>query len=152
MITHLDAYVGAIRERLAERGLLEDTVIVYTADHGKPASDQGRTDKTSFFEASVRVPLLFSGPGIRSGHESAGVVETLDVGRTLCDLCGVEPHALDQGRSLAPLLRGERDTHRESVYAEMGCDRMLRTERHKLLWGEPSFDRRGLAACTSAGR
>jgi arylsulfatase len=144
MISQVDAYVGAIRDCLAEQGVLDDTIVVYTADHGEMAGDHGRFGKTTFYEGSVRVPMLFAGPGIGAGQESAALVEVLDAGKTLNELCGVAHHALDQGRSLAPILTGERTQHRETVYAEMGCDRMLRDGRHKLAWGEPSFDARKL--------
>jgi len=66
------------------------------------------------------------------------------VGRTLCELCGVEPHALDQGRSLVPVLSGQAEVHRDTVYAEMGCDRMLFDGRHKLMRGDPGSDTRQL--------
>jgi choline-sulfatase len=144
MISQVDAYVGEIRDCLADQGILQDTIIVYAADHGEMAGDHGRFGKTTFYEASVRVPMLFAGPGIGGGQESEALVEVLDVGRTLNELCGVAPHALDQGRSLLPVLSGVRSTHRDTVYAEMGCDRMLRDGRYKLAWGEPSFDTRKL--------
>jgi arylsulfatase A-like enzyme len=144
MISHVDEYVCRVQDALAGAGLLENTVVVYTADHGEMAGDQGAFGKTTFFEGSVRVPLVIAGPGVRAGQRSDALVETIDLGRTICDLVGVESHALDQGRSLAPLLRGATQTHRDTVYAEMGCDRMLRTERFKLMWGEPSLDRRQL--------
>lgn len=144
MITHVDEYVGRIREELDALGLLENTIIAFSADHGELAGDQGAFSKIKFYEASVRVPLLFCGPGVRAGQQSDALAETIDLGKTLCDLAGVAPHALDGGKSLGPLLRGETQTHRETVYAEMGCDRMLRDGRYKLAWGEPGLDRRGL--------
>ncbi len=64
--------------------------------------------------------------------------------KTVCDLCGVEPHVLDQGKSLAPLLSGERDAHRNAIYGEMGCDRMLYDGRYKLMWGDSQSDARKL--------
>jgi arylsulfatase len=144
MISQVDAYAGKIHDLLAEQGALKNSIIVYTADHGEMAGDHGRFGKTTFYEGSVRVPMLFTGPGICGGQESAALVEVLDVGRTLNDLCGIAPHALDQGRSLFPILSGAQKAHRATIYAEMGCDRMLRDERYKLAWGEPSFDTRKL--------
>ena len=85
---------------------------------------------------------MVAGPGVKPGTDSRALVETIDVGKTACDLCGIAPHDLDQGRSLGPVLRGETTRHRDTVYAEMGCDRMLRTEHHKLMWGDPALDRR----------
>ena len=144
MISHVDEYVGRLQDALAEQGLLENTVVIYTADHGEMAGDRGAFGKTTFFEGSVRVPLLMAGPGIRYGQRSDALVETIDIGRTVCDLVGVPTHDLDQGRSLIPVLHGEAAAHRDTVYSEMGCDRMLRDDRYKLMWGEPTFDRRKL--------
>jgi len=144
MITHVDHYVGEIRRALDEQGELDNTVFLYTADHGEMAGDHGRFGKTSFHEASVRVPLLLAGPGIVRGQDSRALVELIDLGRTVCDLCGVPAHELDQGRGLAGLLAGRTDTHRETVYAEMGCDRMLFDGRYKLMWGDPHADTRRL--------
>jgi choline-sulfatase len=144
MISQVDDGVGRILAALAAEGELANTVVVYTADHGELAGDHRKFGKTSFFEASVRVPLILAGPGVRSGQDSEALVELVDVGCTLCDLAGVPAHDLDQGRSLAPLLRGETDAHRETVYCEMGCDKMLVDGRHKLMWGDPAMDKRQL--------
>lgn len=144
MISQVDRWVGAIYDRLAEKGMLDNTVVLYTADHGEMAGDLGRYGKTCFYDPSVRVPLVLAGPGMPAGVDSNALIELVDLGRTLCDLCAVEPHALDQGRSLAPLLRAREMVHRETVYAEMGCDRMLYDGRYKLMWGEPASDTRRL--------
>ena len=144
MISHIDHYVGEMRDCLADQGELRDTVFVYTADHGEMAGDQGRFGKTCFFEPSVRVPLIAAGPGVAAGIDTSALVELIDLGRTLCELCGVGPHSLDQGRSLVPVLSGQTGTHRDTVYCEMGCDRMLRDERFKLMWGDPGSDTRQL--------
>ncbi len=144
MISQVDHYVGQIDACLAERGWRDNTIVVYTADHGEMAGDHGRFGKTCFYEPSVRVPLLMAGPGIQPNQESSALVELLDLGKTLCDLCGIEPHNLDQGRSLAPVLRGQGHDHRETVYAEMGCDKMIRDPRYKLMWGDPTADTRKL--------
>jgi choline-sulfatase len=129
---------------LAQAGHLERTVFVYTSDHGEMAGDHGRFGKTCFYESGARVPLVVAGPGVEGGLDSRALVEILDLGATLCDLCGVETHDGDQGRSLTSLLRGETGTHRETVYAEMGCDKMVCNGRHKLMWGDPGSDRRQL--------
>lgn len=144
MISQIDHWVGEIREALARRGTLERTFFVYTADHGEMAGDHGLYGKTSFFEGSARVPLVVAGPGILPGLDTEAMAEILDLGKTVCDLCGVEPHEMDQGRSLAPLLHGETESHRDTVYCEMGCDRMLFDGRYKLMWGDPNSDKRRL--------
>jgi len=144
MISQIDHWVGEIARAVADRGELERTVFVYTADHGEMAGDHGRVGKCVFFDPSVRVPLVVAGPGVRGGTDSDALVEIIDLGATVNELCGVRAHELDQGRSLAPLLSGASDSHRETVYAEMGCDRMLYDGRHKLMWGDPASDTREL--------
>jgi arylsulfatase A-like enzyme len=150
MISQVDHYVGQIVACLDERGWRDNTILVYTADHGEMAGDHGCFGKTCFCEPSVRVPLLVAGPGIQAHQERSALVELLDLGKTLCDLCAVEPHALDQGHSLAPLLQGRAhgdraaQGRRETVYAEMGCDKMICNGRYKLMWGDPASDTRKL--------
>lgn len=143
LITQIDRHVGRIIEAVRARGDIENTVFVYTADHGEMAGDHGRDGKTCFFEGSVRVPLIIAGSSIVSGVSNA-LVELIDIGKTICDITAAAPHALDQGKSLMPLLRGDTDTHRETVYCEMGCDRMLFDGRYKLMCGDPYADTRSL--------
>ncbi len=142
MITQIDEYFGEIVEAVRKRGELDNTIFVFTSDHGEMAGDMGRDGKCMFFEASVRVPLLFCGPGVKTGLDSSAFVEGLDIGKTLCELAGVNPHLWDQGHSFAPLLRGEAHVGRSTAYSEMGCDRMIRDERYKLMWGDPVSDQR----------
>ena len=141
MITHLDRYVGAIRECLAERGLLENTIIVYTADHGEMAGDHGAPIRP---RSSRRACASRSSSPAQGSRRATTARARRDARRRAHAVRPVRRGAprARPGASLAPLLPARRDTHRETVYVEMGCDRMLRTERHKLLWGEPSFDRR----------
>ena len=144
MISEIDEWVGKIRRCLAGQGELDNTVFVFTSDHGEMAGDHHRFDKICFYEGSVRVPLILAGPGIVPQPPSPARTEILDIGKTLCELCGVPPHGLDQGRSLVPVLSGAAKKHRETVFAETGCDRMLFDGRHKLMWGDPGSDTRKL--------
>ena len=144
MISEIDEWVGKLVDLLAEQGQLDRTVIVFTADHGEMAGDHRRFDKTCFYEGSAHVPMVVAGPGVAAAEPSSALVEVLDRGRTVCDLCGVTPHAMDQGKSLAPLLAGRTADHRETVYCEMGCDRMIFDGRYKLMWGDSGSDTRKL--------
>jgi len=144
MITGIDHVVGEIYDCLVRKGIADETLFVFTSDHGSTAGDHGGFGQCNFFEGSLRVPLLMAGPGIQSGQDSHALVEIIDLGRTLCDLAGVPPHPLDQGWSLVPLLSGETDRHRDTIYSEMGCDRVIRDERFKLMWGDPLKDPRKL--------
>ena len=144
MITQIDHHIGRVRDCLAAQGESDNTVFVYTADHGEMAGDHGRFGKTCFFEAGARVPLIMAGPGIVAAQSCDALAEIIDVGRTLGELCDVQSHSLDQGHSLVPVLSGQTQSHRDTVYCEMGCDKMLRDERYKLMWGDPASDTRKL--------
>ncbi|MEX2381725.1 MAG: sulfatase-like hydrolase/transferase, partial [Opitutales bacterium] len=122
----VDAMAGRTLALLEARGLRGDTLVVFTSDHGDFAGEYGLVEKwdTLFHEEIMRVPLIIAGPGIRNpGRGSQAMVENLDILPSLLDLLDIAPapcvqHAL----SFAPLLRGETDQHRASVYAEGGVE------------------------------
>ncbi len=141
-IREVDHYVGEVLATLRDLGMEEDTLVLYTSDHGDLAGEQGLWGKLYFYEGSVHVPFIAAGPGVQAGVVSDALVELIDVGGTFCDFFQVETHHWDQGQSLLPLLRGETATHRESVFAEMGSDKMLFDGRYKLMYGDLRLDRR----------
>jgi choline-sulfatase len=110
-LEQIDFQIGRLLDRLEERGELDTTHIVFSADHGEMLGDHGRYTKSCHYEASVRIPLIVTGPGIEAGTSDA-LVELNDVGATCCDLAGIGPVPTAQAKSLAPLLRGDRDEHR----------------------------------------
>ncbi len=113
LITQLDDHVGRILEELDATGKARDTVVVYVADHGAGFA----FEKWTNYEAGLRVPLIVRWPGhIRAGARSDALVSLVDLLPTLLDLAGAPEQALD-GESIAPVLRGERDEHRDLVYA-----------------------------------
>jgi arylsulfatase len=122
--------------------MADDTLVIYTSDHGDLAGDHDTWGKVYLYEPSVHVPFIVRGPGVRRGARSAALVELIDVGATVCDAMRVPTHHWDQGRTLMPLLRGECDQHRTTIYAEMGSDKMLFDGRYKLLYGNLKADRR----------
>ncbi len=134
-ITEVDSGIGRVVEALEKRNLLDDTVILYASDQGEFAGDHGNWGKGDFYEPSVHVPFIACGPGIAGGHTSDALAELIDVGRTVVDFMGVEPHDLDQGRSLKPVLSGAKQSNRDDCFAELGPNKMLFDGRYKLLFG-----------------
>ncbi len=141
-VTYLDDQVGRLLGTLDRLGLTEDTLVVYTTDHGEMAFDHGMVQKQNFFEESVRVPLLCRLPkGARAGTVQTGPVELLDLFPTFCELTGVTaPTALD-GRSLVAALRtgAPLDAQRPvfSEYYEWGLpERMVRQGAWKYMHAE----------------
>jgi choline-sulfatase len=108
MIEHMDRQIGRALETLEELGVRDEFIVVHWSDHGDMMGEHGQWWKRSFYEASARVPFLFSSPGlIASGHEVAENTSLVDIFPTLCELCGLPvPDGLD-GTSMTRLLRGE---------------------------------------------
>jgi choline-sulfatase len=107
-VSYLDEKVGELFDTLRRTRMLDDTVIIFCADHGDMLGERGLWFKMSFFEGSARVPLLIAGPGIAAGKH-LGPVSNLDVTPTLCDLAGIsmdEIAAFTDGESLRPVIDG----------------------------------------------
>ena len=121
MIAQIDDQFARLLVALEEKGIAENTVVIFTSDHGETLGDHGLMYKgCRFYEGLVRVPLIFRFPGFKSGHTSEALVELTDLSATLLELAGLEVPDYFQGRSLLPLLRGDASSkdHREFVRSE----------------------------------
>lgn len=113
---NIDIQIGRVLERLAELGQLENTYVVYTADHGMAIGRHGLQGKQNLYEHTWRVPLIVAGPGIEAGSRVQGNVYLLDVLATLCELAGIVVPRTCEGRSFKPVLEGRREVVREVLY------------------------------------
>ena len=113
----VDDGVGRILDVLDETGLADDTIVIYTADNGWYLGDLGLYDKRFMYEPGLRTPLLVRGPGVVPGSVPEQFVANIDLAPTFLDLAGAPVPESMQGRSIAPLLRGEPPADwRTSVY------------------------------------
>ena len=134
MITHLDAQIGRILAALKKTGRFENTLIVYAADNGLALGSHGLLGKQSAFEHSMRVPLIFSGPGIPRGKSTSAFTYHFDIFPTLCAVAGLTPPASLFGESLRPIWEGQREKIRDSVFLPyIQVQRAVRDERWKLI-------------------
>jgi choline-sulfatase len=118
-ISQMDSYVGRVYDALHDLGLHDNTIVVYTTDHGEMAGAHRIWTKHNMYEQSVGVPLAVSFPDrIRPGSSSAALVEHVDLFATLTELAGFASPRQIQGRSFAPLLQGRRYKAREFAYSE----------------------------------
>ena len=139
-VSQVDACAGLLLEYLASAQLTEETLVVYCADHGDFAGEHGIIEKAPglSYDAITRVPMLWSWPGrFAAGQRRDDLIETIDVFPTLCELAELRvPQSVD-GRSLAPLLRGETVAPREAVYTENAWSKAIRTQRWKYVHYPP---------------
>lgn len=135
MIEMLDSDIGRVLDALEDSGQAENTVVVFTSDHGDGRGRHLRTGKWTPYEESSRVPLVVSWPGhVDEGRiDKEHLVSGLDIMSTMCDYAVIDPPSDVRGFSLRPLLERDSVTDwREFVVAEfMHKGRMVRTDRYK---------------------
>ncbi|MCG3178834.1 MAG: Arylsulfatase [Phycisphaerae bacterium] len=132
MIEGIDDWVGWLIDAVDRRGELDNTIVVYSSDHGEMLGDLGRWFKSVPHDPSVRVPLVAAGPGIAAGRRSEALVELFDLAPTFLELAGLGPPADWDARSLAPLLQGRTAAHRDVQISTLGKWQMACDGRWKL--------------------
>tara|TARA_A100001391_G_scaffold204981_1_gene202848 strand:- start:144 stop:1733 length:1590 start_codon:yes stop_codon:yes gene_type:complete len=140
----VDDGVGKVLDYLDTTGLAKNTIVIYCADNGWYLGELGLYDKRFMYEPGLRVPLLACGPGINANSTPDQFVANIDLAPTFLDLAGLPVPEFMQGRSLAPLLRGEspsdwRDTVYYRYYHDPGHHNTaahlgVRTKTHKLIY------------------
>jgi len=134
MIALIDEQIGRVLGRLAELGLADNTIVVFTSDHGDVFGDHGLILKhTLLYEGCTRVPLLLSVPRVTPGRRD-GLASSIDIAQTLLELTGLAPYHDMQGYSLVPMLGDPRARVRDAVLIEedqpldvFGIDRPFRS-------------------------
>lgn len=118
LVSHIDDQIGRLLAALEDSGHAEDTAIVLTSDHGTCLGEHGWIEKwAQLWEETCHVPLWICAPGVAPARSDA-LVQQFDIGPTLLELCGVDPVAGTQARSLVPLLADAGRAHRDAVFAE----------------------------------
>src|SRR3954454_21899803 len=107
-VTFLDEQVARILATLERTGRAQNTVIVYTADHGLALGSHGLLGKQSLYERSMKSPLIVAGPGIPAGQSTDAFTYLFDLFPTVCELAGARPPGKLAGESLRPLWAGEK--------------------------------------------
>jgi arylsulfatase A-like enzyme len=133
VITGLDHHIGRLIASLKKSGQFDNTIIIFSSDHGLAIGSHGLMGKQNVYEDGMKAPLIFAGPGIPQGKTDA-LVYLHDIYPTVCDLSGAKiPAGLD-GRSLAPVIAGKRSGVRDSLFTSyQKVQRAVRDDRWKLI-------------------
>ena len=137
MVENIDWWVGYYVNELKRRGELDNTLIVFSSDHGEMLGDHNMWAKTKPYQPSAGVPLLFAGPGVAQGRVNRSAATTLDCTATFLEYAGVRvPKSMDS-RSLRPVLTGSAESNRYAVRSGLGKWRLAFDGRYKLIRGFP---------------
>ncbi len=134
IITHEDEQIGRVIQALKDTGRFENTIIIFAADNGLAIGSHGLMGKQSVYEHSVKIPLVIAGPGIGRNKRSQAMCYNFDLYPTFCEAAGAKIPASVEGKSLWPVLKSAKETHREEIFsAYRGLMRGLRDDRYKLI-------------------
>ena len=134
MIKRLDEAYGRVLDALMSLALEEDTIVLFTSDHGCHFRTRNREYKRSCHESSIRVPTVLTGGAFAGGGTVGELVSLVDLPPTLLDAAGIEIPEQMAGRSMLPLLRGDRAGWPDDVFvqiSESGIGRAVRTKHWK---------------------
>ncbi|MDA3963210.1 MAG: sulfatase-like hydrolase/transferase [Planctomycetota bacterium] len=143
MIEHQDHHMGRVLAALEAAGLADNTIVVYTGDHGLAVGQHGLLGKQNMYDHSVRIPLFLRGPGLNAGTRCSDMVYGYDLFPTLCQLCDIATPDTVQGRSFCSTLNGQ-NSGRDSIYSVyIDAMAMVKTAEHKLIRTYPRPDGQG---------
>lgn len=149
-VTDIDRHINRLLKRLEENGQLDNTLIIYTSDHGLTLGQNGfwgkgnGTRPLNLYDISTRIPLIIRGPNIPHGTEVNHCVDHFDTFQTICDVCNIDsgqrrPDMSYPGQSYLPLTSGAPNPNWDDTrYGEYGDMRMIRTPTHKLVKRYPN--------------
>ena len=143
MVKRLDEALGRLRDALKSLDLTDNTIILFTSDHGCHFKTRNSEYKRSCHESSIRVPLAITGPGFDSGGQIRELVSLVDIPPTLLDAAHIPVPGQMQGRSILPLISHRADDWPEEVYVQISeaqVGRSIRTHRWKYTISAPTFD------------
>ena len=134
VISHMDRQIGRILAALEETGQADNTIVIFSSDHGLGVGSHGIRGKQNMYDHTAGVPMILAGPGIPRGARRKAQVYLRELYPTTCDLVGIDIPATVEGRSFAPVIRGNAESIHDSVFCYFrDVQRMVRTDRWKLI-------------------
>ncbi len=118
MVSELDEYVGKIYNELKQSGELENTLFIYTSDHGESLGEHGLWFKNNLYDMAARVPLVMAGAGLPKGKRVNAPVAHVDVAASMLDLAGSDGVEKLRGHSLIPMVFDQKGDHPGYAFSE----------------------------------
>lgn len=139
-VSLIDDAIGMVLNALEDTGALDNTWIIFSADHGEMLGDHGLIAKKTFYDGALKVPLVVRPPSGIDGWVSEGLTDHLDIAATMMTVAGAAPVEQSPGRSLLPLITAGADSpsahiHRDAVLSEnqgFAPFSMVLTDRYKM--------------------
>lgn len=134
MVKRLDEALGRLLDALKSLDLVDDTIVLFTSDHGCHFKTRNSEYKRSCHESSIRIPTAITGPGFMAGGQLRELTSIVDLPPTLLDACGLPVPSEMQGRSILPLTKGDRDDWPDDLFVQISeaqVGRAVRTQRWK---------------------
>jgi len=136
-ISHVDHAVGELLDWLDSRNLSENTIVVYSSDHGDYACEHGIMEKAPGIcsDAITRIPMIWRWPDrFKTGHMAEEIVESVDLANTLCSLAGLELMDTVDGKDITPLLEGKEYAIREIGVTECAWSKSVRKGKYRMVY------------------
>jgi arylsulfatase A-like enzyme len=134
VVTGMDEQIGRLFDALKELGEYDNTILIFSSDQGIAIGSHGLMGKQNLYEHSMGVPLIFAGPGIPKGRKADAFAYLFDVYPTICEMVGAKIPGTLEGKSLAPVIRGEKEGVRDTIFlAYRNVQRAVRRGPWKLL-------------------
>jgi arylsulfatase A-like enzyme len=134
VIDDMDAHIGRILKTLDRIGQRDNTVIIFSSDHGLAVGSHGLMGKQNMYEHSIGVPFIIAGPGIPKDRRTRAQIYLRDMYPTTCELAGIPIPKTVEAKSFVPVLRGEKKQIHPEIYGYFyNYQRMVRTDRWKLI-------------------
>jgi arylsulfatase A-like enzyme len=134
LISHMDEQIGRIMDALKQNKLDENTIVIYTSDNGLAIGHHGLMGKFSFYDHSLKVPLIMKGPGIKGQYKSDVRVYLHDLFPTICDITGIDIPSTVEAKSFKAALNGDNNIIHKYMFGSLSnLKRSVSTKDYKLI-------------------
>ncbi|MBI2688066.1 MAG: sulfatase-like hydrolase/transferase [Acidobacteria bacterium] len=135
MCENIDTRIGEIVETVRQRGELDNTLIVFSSDHGEMLGDHNRWGKHVPYQASAGIPLIIAGLDVEKNKTTNALTSLIDIGATFLDYAGAGTLPEMEAKSLRPVLTGKTGHHRTHLHSALEEWRLVWDGRHKFIEG-----------------